>query len=142
MRLTLFTDYAFRLLIHAATAEPELITIAGTAERFGISRHHLTKIANELVRGAHLSAVRGRNGGLRLAKPASEINIGEVFRLLESGMPLVECFDRKRNRCVITPACDLKFLLKDAEDAFYQVLSQRTLADLMSKRGELRKFLN
>ena len=142
MRLTLFTDYAFRLLIHVATAEPELVTIAATADRFGISRHHLTKIANELVRGGYLAAVRGRNGGLRLGKPANEINIGEITRFLESGMPLVECFDRERNKCVITPACDLKHMLKDAEDAFYAVLSRQSLADLMNKREKLKHLLS
>lgn len=142
MRLSLFTDYAFRLLIHAVAAEPELITIARTAERFSISRHHLTKIANELVRGGYLTAVRGRNGGLRLAKPARDINVADVTRFCESNIPLVECFDRINNRCVITPACQLKAILFDAEHAFYAVLAAHSLADLSVQKSELRQILN
>jgi Rrf2 family nitric oxide-sensitive transcriptional repressor len=142
MRLTLFTDYAFRLLIHAAATEPELITIARTAERFSISRNHLTKIANELVRGGYLAAVRGRNGGLRLAKPAHDIGIGDIVRFCESNIPLVECFDRINNKCVITPACQLKTILFDAEKAFYAVLSAHSLADLSARNSELRQILN
>ena len=142
MRLTLFTDYAFRLLIHAAAAEPELVTIAKTAERFSISRNHLTKIANELVRGGYLAAVRGRNGGLRLAKPPKDINIGDVTRFCESNIPLVECFDRINNKCIITPACQLKTILFDAESAFYAVLAAHSLADLSAKNAELRRILN
>ncbi len=141
MRLTLFTDYAFRLLTQAAARDPDLITIAQVADSYGISRHHLTKIANELVRGGYLAAVRGRNGGLRLARPASEINIGEVTRFCESNIPLVECFDPINNKCVITPVCALKTIFFNAEGAFYAVLSAHSLADLSVRRSELRQIL-
>lgn len=141
MRLTLFTDYSFRLLIQVAAAEPDLVTISQSAESYGISRNHLTKIANELVRGGYLAAVRGRNGGLRLAKPAKSINIGDVVRYCESNTPLVECFDRINNKCVITPVCALKSILYAAESAFYAVLSAHTLADLAVHRSELRRIL-
>ena len=141
MKLTLFTDYAFRLLIQVAAADPELVTISKTAESYGISRNHLTKIANDLVRGGYLAAVRGRSGGLRLAKPAKSINVGDVVRFCESSTPLVECFDRINNKCVITPSCALKSILHAADSAFYAVLSSHNLADLIAHRGELRKFL-
>ncbi len=141
MRLTLFTDYAFRLLIKVAVTEPDLVTISQTAESYGISRNHLTKIANELVRGGYLTAVRGRSGGLRLAKPAAAINVGEVVRFCESDAPLVECFDRINNKCVITPSCTLKSILYEAETAFYTVLGAHNLADLIAHRAELRKIL-
>jgi Rrf2 family transcriptional regulator, nitric oxide-sensitive transcriptional repressor len=141
MRLTLFTDYAFRLLIQAAAKDPELVTISAAAKAYAVPRNHLAKIANELVRGGYLTAVRGRSGGLRLAMPASSINVGDVARFCESGTPLVECFDRASNKCVITPACQLKTILFNAEGAFYAVLSAHSLADLVSHKSELRKIL-
>ncbi len=141
MRLNLFTEYAYRLLIQVAVAEPDLLTIAQAAKSYGISRNHLTKIANELVRGGYLEAVRGRNGGLRLAKEPKDINVGEVFRFCESDAPLVECFDPKNNHCVITPACTLKHLLREANSAFFAVLAKSTLADLTVRKSELQKLL-
>lgn len=141
MKLTLFTDYAFRLLIQVAAKDPELVTISQAAQSYGIARNHLTKIANELVRGGYLHAVRGRNGGLRLAKPAQTINVSDVVRFCESSMPLVECFDRINNKCVITPACTLKSILYAAESAFYAVLASHSLADLIAHRDELRRIL-
>lgn len=142
MKLSLFTDYAFRLLMQVAAAEPDLVTISTCAESYGISRHHLTKIANDLVRGGYLAAVRGRSGGLRLAKPAQAINVGDVVRYCESTVPLVECMDRVNNTCVITPACFLKSVLFEAESAFYRALAGYTLADLTARRQELRKILS
>ena len=141
MKLTMFTDYAFRLLIQAAARDPELVTISEAAQSYGIARNHLTKIANELVRGGFLQAVRGRNGGLRLAKPAKSINVGDVVRFCESSAPLVECFDRTNNKCVITPACTLKSILYAAESAFYAVLSSHNLSDLIAHRTELNRML-
>ena len=141
MKLTLFTDYAFRLLIQVAAKDPEIVTIAQAAQSYGIARNHLTKIANELVRGGYLQAVRGRNGGLRLAKPAHTIKVSDVVRYCESSTPLVECFDRINNKCVITPACTLKSILFAAESAFYAVLASHSLGDLVAHRDELRKIL-
>jgi Rrf2 family nitric oxide-sensitive transcriptional repressor len=79
MRLTDFSDYSLRLLMYAAAQNGRLITIEGTAELYGISRAHLMKVANQLTRAGFLDAVRGRSGGLRLAKPAGEIRLGDVL---------------------------------------------------------------
>jgi Rrf2 family transcriptional regulator, nitric oxide-sensitive transcriptional repressor len=140
MKLSLFTDYAFRLLIQVASMEPALVTLPSVAKSYGISHHHLTKIANELVRAGLIATTRGRNGGIQLAKPASEIVVGDVVRLCESSVPLVECFDRRNNTCIITPHCTLKTMLGAAEHAFYAVLDQHTLADLTKHRTGLLKI--
>ncbi len=141
MRLALYTDYSFRLLIYLAARDPDLVPVGEIADAYGISRNHLTKIANNLGRNGYLRTVRGRNGGLRLASRPSDINAGAVARLAEQGSALVECFDPARNRCVITPACALKHALHEAEDAFYGVLDGYTLEDLSSAKGALRRLL-
>ena len=100
------------------------------------------KVTHELALAGNLNLLRGRNGGLRLAKPATEINVGHVMRLTESGSALVECFDPATNQCVITPACKLKHVLHDALEAFFRTLEQTTLADLIVIRGGCRRSIS
>ncbi|MEZ5790226.1 MAG: Rrf2 family transcriptional regulator [Nitratireductor sp.] len=136
------TDYAFRLLIFMAARHPQLVTIAQVANAYSISRNHLMKIANDLVRMGYVQSVRGRNGGLRLASPAHEIMIADIFNMGETSTPLVECFDRKKNSCRIAPACTLKFILSDAQAAFQAVLAGKTLADIVPRPQEILKHFN
>jgi Rrf2 family transcriptional regulator, nitric oxide-sensitive transcriptional repressor len=129
MRLTTLTDYALRLLMMAQAAGDELITIEGAAKRYHISRTHLMKVANVLTRAGYLQAVRGRSGGLRLAKPASEIRVGDVIRATEPDFELVECFGAE-NHCIITSACKLPRILNGGLNAFINVLNEYTLEDI------------
>lgn len=141
MRISTYTDYSLRLLMHAAARSPDLITIQDVARGFGISRNHLMKVTHDLALRGYIRTQRGRTGGFRLARPPAEISIGEVVRFNESTVPLVECFDRANNTCVIAPGCKLKFVLKDAEDAFYAVLDGVTLKDLMMRPSEFFRLL-
>ncbi|MBL8791253.1 MAG: Rrf2 family transcriptional regulator [Rhizobiales bacterium] len=142
MRLTSFSDYALRLLILCASRAPELVTIADAAAIYGISRNHLMKVANELTRGGFLRSVRGRNGGLHLARPAEEISIGAVVRQLEGGGDFVECFVPGNTGCVIAPACGLKFLFSNALEDFFKRLDSATLADVIRKPAQIRALLS
>lgn len=130
MRLTNFSDFSMRLLMYAAVNEDRLITIEETSEVYDISRAHLMKIANTLTRAGYLKAVRGRSGGLKLAKPPKKIRLGDVLRATELDFDLVECFT-KDSQCVITRACRLRGILHEALDAFAATLDRYTLADLM-----------
>jgi Rrf2 family nitric oxide-sensitive transcriptional repressor len=130
MRLTTFSDYALRLLMYAAAAGERLITIEETSQVYKISRGHLMKIANMLTRAGYLQGVRGRSGGLMLAKQPEDIRLGDVIRLSESDFALVECFGTG-NQCIITKRCRLPDVLNEALDAFMKSLDRYTLADLM-----------
>lgn len=130
MRLTNFSDYALRVLMYAAARPGELITIEETAERYGISRTHLMKVANLLTRSGYLTAVRGRSGGLRLGKAPEQIVLGDVVRATEPDFDLVECF-ATGGRCRITPFCRLRGVLGEALLAFVSTLDRYTLADLV-----------
>lgn len=147
MRLTQHTDYALRLLIALAVkarqgeAGQDTITIREVAERYGISRNHLMKVANDLTRAGVAEGLRGRGGGLRLARPAEEINVGAVVRALEDRRDLVECFRPETNTCLISPACRLKGVLGQAQEAFLRVLDGYTLADLTARPAELEELL-
>ncbi|SOD92278.1 Rrf2 family transcriptional regulator [Caenispirillum bisanense] len=151
MRLTQHTDYALRLLITLALtarraardggAAADTITIREVAERYGISRNHLMKVANDLTRAGVVEGLRGRGGGLRLAVPAAEINIGVLVRALEDGRDLVECFRPETNTCRIAPACRLKGVLRQAQEAFLAVLDGYTLADVVDRPDDLDALL-
>lgn len=130
MRLTNFSDYSLRILMYAAARRGRLITIEETAAVYGISRAHLMKVANQLTRAGFLTSVRGRSGGLMLARPPGEIGIGAVLRMTEPDFALVECFGRD-NRCLLTPRCRLKGVLREALAAFISTVDRYTLADLV-----------
>ncbi len=131
MRLTNFSDYALRVLMYAAVRREHLITIEETAERYGISRTHLMKVANLLTRSGYLTAVRGRAGGLRLGRSPDQIGLGDVVRATEPDFELVECFGTSGGHCRITPNCRLRSVLGEALTAFVATLDRYTLADLL-----------
>jgi Rrf2 family nitric oxide-sensitive transcriptional repressor len=139
--MTAYTDYALRLLIHAAAKAPALVTITEAANAFRLSKNHLMKIINDLARAGYVATIRGRNGGFTLGKPANEICVGEVVRFAERGSVLAECFDAKNNKCVITPACRLQYDLYEAQEAFYARLDRRSIADLFESPEAVLKAL-
>ena len=130
MRLTSFSDYALRMLMYAASRPGKPFTIETAARAFGVSRTHLNKVASTLTRGGFLTAVRGRSGGLLLARSAGSIRIGEVVRLTEPDFAVVECF-ATGNQCVLTSACKLSGMMGEAVAAFQAALDRYTLADII-----------
>lgn len=123
--------------MYAASRDERLITIEETAATYRISRAHLTKVCHQLTRAGFLRAVRGRSGGLALAKAPSEIWIGEVLRLTEPDFALVECFSTG-NQCVITNCCRLQGVLNEALEAFLAVLDRNTVASIALKPRDFR----
>jgi Rrf2 family nitric oxide-sensitive transcriptional repressor len=140
MRLTLHTDYALRLMMLLAMEPDHRHTIEEVARRYGISRNHLMKVAQTLVQAGFIGGLRGRGGGLRLEFPAGAINVGAVVRATEDSFALVECFDRERNACVISPACGLRGVLDEALRGFLAVLDRYSLADLVANPGSVRRM--
>lgn len=133
MRITRYTDYAFRILIHLAVHPGGRASVPEIAAAFHVSPHHLTKVARRLQSQGYIGAVRGRGGGLFLRHAPADINLGEVVRDMEADLRLVECFGN-RNACVITPFCQLRTVFGDALTAFFDVLDRHTLADLVAER--------
>ena len=129
MQLTKFSDYAMRVLMYAHAARGRRVTIDEMAAAYRISRAHLMKVVNSLTRGGYLTAVRGRSGGLILARSAEDIRLGEVIRDTEPDFSLVECFSTG-NQCVLTDCCRLPHILNEALRAFLSVLDRHTLASI------------
>jgi Rrf2 family nitric oxide-sensitive transcriptional repressor len=140
MYLTRHADYTMRLLIHLAVQPEGSSTIREIADRFGISRNHLMKVANHAAHAGYVRGVRGRTGGLQLAKSPGELNIGQILRHAED-WNLVECFDSSSNQCRIARSCGLQPILKEATDAFLAVLDRYSLEDVISRKPALIRVL-
>ena len=142
MHITRYTDYSLRVLIYLALNKERLSTINEIAQSYDISKNHLMKIVQQLNVKGHLLAIRGKNGGIRINRAPSEINIGTLVREIEDKSKLVECFG-DNNQCVITPSCQLKNIFSEAQECFFKCLDNYTLQDLLGTQAqnELRELL-
>jgi Rrf2 family nitric oxide-sensitive transcriptional repressor len=141
MRLTTFTDYCLRALIYVALKGDEIATIDEIAQRHGINRNHLVKVIFRLGQLGYLDTMRGKGGGVRLAKDPATINLGRLVRETEEDMALVECFEDRDCLCVIEPACVLRKALHQALGAFFKILDEYTIADLLKPSRNLARLL-
>jgi len=140
MQLTKFSDYALRVLMYTHAAGDRLVTIEEMAGSYRVSRAHLMKVVNALTRAGYLQAVRGRTGGLRLAKRPEDIRLGEVIRTTEPDFALVECF-ATGSQCVIQGSCRLPRIMQEALGEFITALNRYTLASIaLQPRDFLEPF--
>jgi Rrf2 family nitric oxide-sensitive transcriptional repressor len=128
MRLAAFTDYGLRVLMRLAGTPDEPLTTARIAEEFRIPYNHLTKVVNDLARNGFVTTQRGAGGGIRLARPAETITLGEVVRRLEDRYDMVECFRADGGACLLNPLCRLKPQLVAAREAFLAELDKTSIA--------------
>lgn len=136
MRLTSFSDYNLRVLMYLALHPDELVTIQQIAAAYDISVNNLMKVVQHLAKQGDVAALRGKGGGLRLARPANEITIGKVLRSAEGDGAIVECFS-PHNQCRISSDCKLAGVLRHAFETLYATLDQTTLAELVSSPAPL-----
>lgn len=142
MRITKRTNIAVRLLMYCAANQGRLVTKSEIAGCCNISENHLAQVINQLSQLGYLNTQRGRNGGMTLGRPAASIRIGDVFRHVEGGLPMVECFADADNTCPLSGACRLKLALADAAQAFYAALDDITLEALVCGNHDLMRILS
>ena len=141
MHLTQFTDYSLRIVLYLGSHPERVVSADAISRAFGVSRHHLVKVVQTLTDLGVVEAQRGRGGGMKLALPPSEINVGWLIRRTEPHLNLVECFDPAINTCPIAPACGLKGALHRAQHAFLAVLDEYTLDRFLVRRDDLVTLL-
>jgi Rrf2 family nitric oxide-sensitive transcriptional repressor len=141
VRLTAHTDYGLRVLMSLAVAPERVLSADELSRRHGLSKNHLMKVGQSLVRLGVAEAVRGRSGGLRLARPASQIRIGDAARSLEEDVNLVARLGDGPSGCVLQGACRLTRAMQQALEAFFAELNRFTLADLTASSAALRARL-
>jgi Rrf2 family nitric oxide-sensitive transcriptional repressor len=141
MQLTQYTDFGLRTLIALGLARPRRMTVAEVSNAYGISRHHLVKIAARLAELGYVESLRGKGGGMSLARDPAQIRIGDVVRQMEAELGVVECLEAEGGSCVIVPSCRLKPLLAAATQKFIAELDAHTLADMLQPRLPLSRLL-
>lgn len=140
MRLTTFSDYSMRVMIYLSLQRDSLATIADIAKAYSISENHLTKVVHHLAKQGYIDTIRGKGGGMRLAKDPQQVNLGAVLRDTEGGSSLLACVDGEGD-CCIMPACKLIRILRESQEALYAVLDKYTLADLLIDQAPLKRIL-
>lgn len=131
MQLTRFTDYSLRVLIYLGGQHDHLVTIREIAEKHDISENHLMKIVHRLATRGYIETVRGKGGGMRLARQADMINLGDVVRDTEESVAIAECFEANNSSCILLPTCKLKSILGEARKSFFSTLDLYKLSDLI-----------
>lgn len=142
MKLTSYTNYALRSLQLAAVKAPALVRVDDVANIHGLSRPHIVKIVHELGRAGYLETVRGRGGGFRLGRAPEDIMVGEVVRLTEGRLDVVECMNRADNTCILIDICKLSTTMAKAAAAFMTVLDEITIADIAANKLQLLQRIN
>jgi len=137
VKLTSYTNYALRSLQLAALNAPSLVRIDDVVKIHGLAKPHVRKIIHVLGRADLLVTHRGRSGGFQLARAANTIVVGDVVRLTEGPLDVVECFNPKTNTCPLIGVCKLSRAMQQATDAFMSVLDDLTIADIASNKAQL-----
>jgi Rrf2 family nitric oxide-sensitive transcriptional repressor len=140
MRLTTFSDYTLRVLIYLGLPRERRATIAEIALAYGISENHLTKVVHHLAQSGMVQTVRGKGGGLSLARTPDAINLGTVLQATEGDQNLLDCMNCQSD-CCIQPCCRLIPILRQAQSAMFGILSSYTLADLLREEQHLSQIL-
>ena len=141
MQLTKFSDNALRILLHLAAEPGRHLSVRDIAQAQGVSFNHLAKIGQWLAAEGYVKSMRGRGGGMQLAMDPSDISVGTLLRESEASSPLVECQRADGGTCRLTPACGLLPVLAEAQEAFFVVLDNISLADVLGRRQSMLKLL-
>jgi len=139
MQLTLFTDYSLRVLMYLGLREPNaVVTVQEMSDAYGISRHYLMKVANDLAKHGWVDATRGRSGGISLAVDLRGLTLGQVVRTTEPHVGVLDCVNRVESDCPIHAPCRLRGVFAEAQREFERVLDRYTVADLLESDRALR----
>ena len=141
MRLTRQTNYAIRILMYCAANNGRLSRIPEIAAAYSVSELFLFKILQPLVEHGLVATVRGRNGGVKIGRAASDITLLDVVRVTEDSFSMAECFDNDATECPLVDACALNEALRKALNAFFEVLASYTIDDLVKARPSMRDLL-
>jgi Rrf2 family nitric oxide-sensitive transcriptional repressor len=140
MNITRFSDLALRLLMYLGSrAEPmqATATVREVAELFNVPYAHLVKVAHQLGQQGYLITTKGVGGGLRLARPAETIRLGELLRITETSDSVIDCTTQP---CPLAGACLLKGALDNAYAAFLDTLDKYTIAEV-ARTPRLQKLV-
>lgn len=136
MQLTLRTDYSLRILIYLTFLDKdETATINEIVNQYEISRGHVMKVVYHLSKKGYLTSIRGKGGGVKLSRPATDINIGQVVRDMEANFFVAECLNPESTSCNIKKDCTLIPVLYEAKNKFLEVFDKYSLQDVVKNKS-------
>lgn len=141
MHLTKRTDYGIRVLMYCALNQDYPNRIAQIAEACCISEFFLFKILQPLGKAGIIETVRGRNGGVRLCRPADQITVLDVVKATEESFYMAECFGKHKISCPLVGNCNLSSVFQKALNAFFDVLKRYSIECLVQDRSLCKKLL-
>ncbi|WP_342228241.1 Rrf2 family transcriptional regulator [Rickettsiella endosymbiont of Rhagonycha lignosa] len=130
MQLTLYSDYSLRVLLYLSQTPKKIATILEIANFYKISKNHLVKVAHRLAQLGFIKTQQGHGGGLQLVYASLELTVAEIIKKTETNFHLVECFNKEKNNCIISPHCIIQKILFQAMQAFFTILENYRLKDL------------
>jgi len=142
MQLSMFSDYALRVLMHLATSPDKVLSTRQISDIHNAKYNHMTKVTGWLVAEGYAAASRGRGGGLQLARKPEDINLGHLLRKLEEDKPLVDCMRADGGSCCLSPVCSLTVVLHSAQEAFYASLDQTSLSSIITLTPGMARLLD
>lgn len=134
MKVSAQEEYGLRCLLQLAQlGEGEYLTLAQMAEREGISQANAGKVLWLLTKAGLVASIRGTKGGYHLARPASEIRLSEVIKLLDEDVMLGHCqsYTGLLDVCVHTGDCGIRSVIVSVHEVVERALSGVTLAQLV-----------
>ncbi len=141
MRLTKQTNYAIRIMMYCAANNGKLSQIPEIAAAYNLSEAFLFKILKPIVKYGFVESTRGRNGGIRLARPAEDIKLSEIVRITEDNFAMADCFDADGTDCPLVNHCGLNSALSEALAAFFTVLDKYTIKDITANQSRIDELL-
>lgn len=136
MKLTRYSDYALRIALFLTVNGDRLVSVGEIAETYDLPRGNVMKLVTDLVNAGFFASVRGRAGGVRLARPAAEITVGDLVAFTEGNQPLVDC-----SSCIIAQKCSLICIMAEARAAFFKVLHRHSLQDVQESSTGIASLL-
>ncbi len=149
MRLSKRGEYGLRAMIALAApdengAAPQMLQIKDIAAREKIPSKYLEQILLSLKNSGFLHSKMGVGGGYYLAKPASEITLGQIFRLLDGPVAPIKCVSQiayEPCNCPDERTCGLRLVMSDVRNAIADILDNTSLSDVVNRQNAVRKQL-
>lgn len=149
MRLSKRGEYGLRAMITLAepasnSSSPVMMQIKDISQREQISPKFLEQILLTLKNAGLLHSKMGVGGGYYLARPASEITLGQIFRVLDGPVAPIKCVSQMAYEpcgCPDEQTCGLRLAMSDVRNAIADILDHTSLADITKRQSALRKQL-
>lgn len=138
MLFTKHTDISLRLLMHLAMHTESVSTVKEIAIKYHLSQNHLVKVVHKLAKHGYIISTKGRGGGLVISAKGLDATVGEIVRITETSLSVFDC---DGSGCPLVPSCKLKTITSVASDAFFKVLDNYRISDLVTNRSQLLRLI-